>query len=80
MKSVDTLHKNPDAIRFVDESYKHYKFIAINGDAEQVWDMTYASRNPKPKGVLFNQDPKAFIDAVSQHRIWEREDAKRIPV
>ncbi|SFB02242.1 catalase [Algoriphagus aquimarinus] len=80
VKSVDTLHKNPDAIRFVDESYKHYKFIAINGDAEQVWDMTYASRNPKPKGVLFNQDPKAFIDAVSQHRIWEREDAKRIPV
>lgn len=79
-KSVETLHKNPDAIRFVDESYKHYKFIAINGDAEQLWDMTYASRNPKPKGVLFDQDAKAFIDAVSQHRIWEREDAKKIPV
>ena len=79
-KSIETLHKNPDAIRFVDEAYKHFKFIAINGAGEQLWDMTYASRNANPKGVLFDQEVKEFIDSIAQHRIWEREDAMKIPV
>jgi len=79
-KSVETLHKNADAIRFLDESYKHFKFIAIIGDAEQLWDMTYASKNPNPKGVLFNEEVQDFINAVEMHRIWEREDAMKIPV
>ena len=79
-KSIDKLHKNADAIRFVDESYKHFKFIAINGAAEKLWNMTYASKNAKPKGVLFDQDVKEFIDSIAQHRIWEREDAMNIPV
>ncbi|MDR7131065.1 catalase [Algoriphagus sp. 4150] len=79
-KSIKTLHKNPDAIRFVDEAYKHFKVITINGDAEKLWDMTYASKNANPKGVLFDQDASAFIEAVSKHRVWERDDATRIPV
>ncbi|WP_192085274.1 catalase [Algoriphagus sp. Y33] len=79
-KSIEILHKNPDAIRFVDEAYKHYKFIAINGDAMRLWDMTYASKNASPKGVLFDQDAAAFVEAIGQHRIWDREDAARIPV
>ncbi|WP_057937266.1 catalase [Algoriphagus resistens] len=79
-KSMETLHKNPDAIRFVDEAYKHYKYIAVNGGGEQLWDMTYASKNANPKGVLFDQNAAAFIEGVAQHRIWEREDATRIPV
>lgn len=79
-KSIETLHKNPNAIRFVDEAYKHYKYIAVNGDGEQLWDMTYASKNANPKGVLFDQNAAAFIDGIARHRIWDREDAMRIPV
>ena len=79
-KSTQSLKSNSLAIRFIDEAYKHYKFIAINGTGESVWDMTYASKNKLPKGVLFNQDPDSFIEAISSHRIWEREDAESIPV
>ncbi|MCE7053591.1 catalase [Algoriphagus sp. AGSA1] len=79
-KSIEVLRKNPDAISFVDEAYKHYKFIAITGEGKQLWDLTYASRNDSPKGVLFDQDVASFIEAIGKHRIWEREDAQRIPV
>lgn len=79
-KSTQSLKSNSLTIRFIDEAYKHYKFIAINGTGESVWDMTHASKNKLPKGVLFNQDPDSFIEAISAHRIWEREDAESIPV
>ncbi|WP_439489044.1 catalase [Algoriphagus sp.] len=79
-KSIEALHKNPDAVNFVDEAYKHCKFIAINGEGEQLWDMTHAAGNANPKGVLFDQDVGSFIEAIAKHRIWEREDAQRIPV
>lgn len=78
--SNEILQDDPDAIRFVDEAYKHCKYIAINGAAEQLWDKTYASRNPEPKGVLFDQEVADFIEAIALHRCWEREDAKSIPV
>lgn len=79
-KSVELLQKDPAAIRFLDEAYKHCKYIAINGQGEKLWGKTYASRNDDPKGVLFDQDVTAFIKAVAKHRIWEREDAMLIPV
>ncbi len=69
-----------NAIRFLDESYKHFKFIAINGEGQNLWNLTYAAKNSNPKGVLFDQEVKSFVDAVVQHRIWDREDAKSIPV
>ena len=79
-KSIELLQKDPAAIRFLDEAYKHCKYIAINGEGEKLWAKTYASRNDDPKGVLFDQDVTAFIKAVTKHRIWEREDAMLIPV
>jgi len=79
-KSTQSLKNNSLTIRFIDEAYKHFKYIAINGSGEKVWDMTYASKNKLPKGVLFNHDPSSFIEAISKHRIWEREDAESIPV
>lgn len=79
-ESVETLKDEPMAIRFLDEAYRHYKFIAVDGSGRSLWDMTYASRNAKPKGVLFDQGPDSFVEAISKHRIWEREDAKKIPV
>jgi catalase len=80
VKSTDHLKEEALAIRFVDEAYKHYKFIAVNGSGEEVWARTYASKNDNPKGVLFDQGPETFIKAIATHRIWEREDAERIPV
>ncbi|UZD22916.1 catalase [Algoriphagus halophytocola] len=79
-KSTQSLKNNSLAIRFIDEAYRHYKYIGINGTGESLWDLTYASKNKLPKGVLFNQDPESFIDSISSHRVWERKDADQIPV
>lgn len=66
--------QDPDAVRFLDEAYMHYKFIAINGEGLKLWNSTRASKNANPKGVLFDQNINTFLHAVAQHRIWERED------
>ncbi|MEB2779961.1 catalase [Algoriphagus sp. C2-6-M1] len=79
-KSIDALSADSSIIRFVDESYKHFKFIAISEDAQKLWGKTYASKNPKPKGILIDESPQDYITALEKHRIWEREDAKQIPV
>ncbi|PZX61281.1 catalase [Algoriphagus ratkowskyi] len=79
-KSIDALSADADIIRFVDESYKHFKFIAYQGDAKKLWDKTYASRNQNAKGVLVDKSPQDYVSALEKHRIWEREDAQQIPV
>ncbi|GAA0878245.1 catalase HPII [Algoriphagus jejuensis] len=79
-KSAEMLQSDAGAIRFLDESYKHFKFIAIDGAGKQVWDKTYASKNTDVKGVLFDKNVQEFIDSVAKHRIWDRPHAANIPV
>ncbi len=78
--STEALKADATVIRVIDEAYRHYKPISIDGSAGDVWKETYASKNSSPKGVFFDQDPKEFIKALSGHRVWEREDATKIPV
>jgi len=79
-ESIKSFMDNAAAIRFLDESYKHFKFLAINGAGKKLWEQTYASKNSEPNGVWFDQEIDKFIDSVAKHRIWDRPDAKRIPV
>jgi catalase len=78
--SIKSFKDNPSAIRFLDESYKHLKFMAINGAGKELWEQTYASKNSEPLGVFFDQEIGTFIDSIAKHRAWDRTDAKRIPV
>jgi catalase len=80
LQSAEALKEDSTAIRFLDEAYRHYKFIAVNGGGSDLWASTYASKNSDPKGVFFDEGPGTFIEAIAKHRIWEREDAEKIPV
>lgn len=88
-KSTDTLLKMPEAILFVNETYKHCKAIAGTGTG---LDLLQASSWAKGKdlikdaedGVVANKAfskavAKSFVDAIANHRVWAREKNDTIP-
>ncbi|MGX5817345.1 catalase [Chitinophaga lutea] len=80
--SVATLAVDPDAIHFLNEAYRHCKAIAYDQDAAEVTGATYFAKTPGP-GLITGKDATAlshaFVEAVAQHRFWEREMERRIP-
>ncbi|MEO8086816.1 MAG: catalase [Bacteroidota bacterium] len=81
VKSADSLIAEPDAIHFVNEAYKHCKAIAVNGDGENLLNMSYAKNEntKKDAGILINKSENDFIKAIAQHRFWEREKSRKVP-
>jgi len=88
--SVATLAAEPDAIHFLNEAYKHCKAIAADESARQVLEFTYFYKKvPEDSGTALaegivihdniNKLAAQFIDAVSQHRFWDREKPKKVP-
>ena len=82
-KSTATLLQEFAAIEFINEAYKHCKAIAADGSGSQLIDKIDASlkmtdnhhtdKNKKGNGVVINGDSTGFINAIAQHRFWERE-------
>ena len=82
-KSSAALLKEFAAIEFINEAYKHCKAVASDGSGSQLIDKidatlkmkddNHADKNKKDNGVVKNGDSKEFINAIAQHRFWERE-------
>jgi catalase len=68
---------NVDAIHFINESYRHCKAIAADDDA--LLQQTYVAKKLATPGVLVGKPPKDFIQAIAQHRFWEREQKDKVP-
>ena len=87
-KSASLLAGEPDAIDFINEAFKHCKAIAADGAGLNLMDLTAAghkirSENKAEKehmayGILLNCSSKEFINAIAQHRFWEREKAGNV--
>jgi len=88
-KSVGTLKSEPDAIHFVNEAFKHCKAIAADGAGAELLEVSAisikihgdegkAEKNPAKIGVLINRNAGEFINAVAQHRFWEREKPGKV--
>ncbi len=90
--SVATLESDPDAVHFLNEAFKHCKAIAFDADALQVIKATYFGRKlPEDnsdeavlmEGVVMGDDASVlstkFIKAISKHRFWDREKARKVP-
>lgn len=86
-KHVPVLAQDPDAIHFLNEAYRHCKAIAADESAKPVFDSTYFAaklkENKKDEGLLFtadtNQLADSFIKAIAAHRIWSREENRKVP-
>lgn len=81
IKSLKTLSDEGRAVEFVEEAYKHCKAIAATGDAVEFLKTTRVSQGitDQDAAVIVGSDESAqevgsqFVQAISQHRNWERE-------
>lgn len=83
---IEMLRNEPDALHFVNEAFRHCKAIGVDKDAMSFLQDTYVARmitdlkkDNSSMGVITNGDVKAFINAVAQHRFWEREMERKVP-
>ncbi|WP_338789896.1 catalase [Bernardetia sp. MNP-M8] len=80
-KSVEQLMKTAKYKKFVNEAFKHCKAIAVTGEGEEFLNHTYVKEHKDDKAVFVNANPKDFIEAIANHRNWERSSiVKDIPV
>ena len=80
--SVKKLLTLPDAIHFVNQAWKHCKVIAADKEGRQLLEASYAGGEQHATaeyGVLIDKTPADFIDAVAQHRFWQREESSAVP-
>jgi catalase len=85
-QSVETIGVETRAIEFVEEAYKHCKAIAGTGAAVVFLKATRVSAGiaDQDVAVCIGEDSgadavaSAFVEAISQHRNWDRE-AKTLP-
>jgi catalase len=84
-ESVKMLKEIPDALRFIDEAYKHGKAIAASGEGVELVKQTKAGDLTRDvdraeQGVLFEDDADslaaAFIVAIASHRFHLRQTDK----
>jgi catalase len=85
-KSASSLKENHNAVSFINEANLHCKAIAANGAGVELLQITEAGLGIKGKnksfnrmGVLINCTPKEFVEAIAQHRFWDREESHRSP-
>ena len=73
---------------FINEAYRHCKAIAATGEAIDLLSSTFAGQKINSNdenslaslGIVAHKkyEPKtatAFINAIAQHRFWEREES-----
>ncbi|MET0759460.1 MAG: DJ-1/PfpI family protein, partial [Flavobacterium sp.] len=78
-KNAKFLNSNAEAIEFINEAYKHCKVIGT--DEFEILSKTNIddkSDKNEDEGIIINSKTdknftKAFIDAVGNHRFWNRE-------
>ena len=80
-KGVLSLKENKDVSEFINDSFKHCKFIAAEGEGIEVLSDTNAFNNGKSsdEGVLLSEKTSkkfvdSFVELMGNHRFWEREE------
>ena len=87
--SIMKLKDIPKVIHFINEAYTHCKAIAANGDGIDLLKETAAGQKETEgekkheealtQGVILDKEPEAFINAIAQHRFWNREMKGKVP-
>lgn len=77
--SVSALQGSGDALHFVQEAFKHYKPIAASGEGADFFQAAGIADEP---GVLTGEDAGMatdFLEAIGQHRFWDRQLPAQMP-
>jgi catalase len=80
-KGITALKGNDEVAEFINDAFKHCKYIAADGEGIEVLSGTNAAKDSTAAdaGVITNNQKGAkladtFIKAMGNHRFWERED------
>ena len=79
--SIDVLKENADYFEFINEAYRHCKALAFDKDADKLLK-DKKSFVEKDKGVIVAEKDNwtdDFVNVMKHHRVWEREEARKVP-
>ncbi|MDQ3111369.1 MAG: catalase [Bacteroidota bacterium] len=83
IKSVAAITAEADALHFVNEAYKHCKAIASSTDGVDFLQASFLDLEASDdEGVIIEENggfDKEFVNAIAQHRFWDREKARKVP-
>ncbi|MFN3020454.1 catalase [Chryseobacterium sp. TY3] len=75
------LAKNADYFAFINETYRHCKVLAFAKGTEALLEKSFVE---KDKGVILESEDtnwtKTMVEVMKQHRVWEREELRKVPV
>ncbi|UZR98494.1 catalase [Chondrinema litorale] len=79
-ESIDALNEVAKAKKFINETLKHCKAMAIDGEAKALFEATFGKELKDDEAICIDKSPEEFIKAIGMHRNWKREEfAKNIP-
>ncbi|WP_308992342.1 catalase [Mariniflexile litorale] len=80
-KAIEKLKKESKFIKFINETFKHCKAIAVDDEGEDLIKYTFVSTSKEDAAVLINKNPMDFVNALAKHRNWDRmELVKNLPI
>ncbi len=80
-KSVNALLNNGKYLKFINETFKYCKAIAVNDEGEELLNASFASDFKDDKAIHINDTTSNFIKSIAKHRNWERrEHTNKVPV
>lgn len=77
--SVKTLSKEPDALHFIAEAFKHCKPIGSDKDAVELIKKAIPEITLPSKGVCTNEKLQDFVKDIELHRFWDRQVNPVVP-
>ncbi|PSN14950.1 hypothetical protein C7293_09395 [filamentous cyanobacterium CCT1] len=93
-QSIDTLKQQGDALHFLNEAFRHGKAIAATGEgvdllkASDIVGADLADQNGQiaadndvvtTRHGAMEEVSQRFINAIAQHRHWNRAQKERVP-
>ena len=77
--SASALQGSGDALHFIQEAFKHYKPLAASSEGADFFQAAGIADAP---GVITGEDAAiadGFLQAIGQHRFWDRQVAAQMP-
>jgi catalase len=81
--SVAKLKAEPDYFQFINEGFRHCKALSFAKGAEELLSNSYIKDAKPDAGLILeskNDLVSDFIKAMKGHRVWDREEARKVPV
>ena len=78
-KSAEVLMTKPEAVHFIAEAFKHCKAIGAEGEGIELLKTALPDDKVPSAGVITSGNLDEFINAVKQHRFFQREEDPVVP-